>query len=502
MTASNSDATFPQTPHFIGLNQPVGQEVALSALPVEGTLPAEVRGSFYRAIPDPHFPPKFADDNVLSGDGMVSRLSFNADGTADFTMRYVRTARWLAENEAGRARFGRYRNAFTDDADMAGVDRTVANTTPVWHAGRLLMAKEDGRPYRVDPITLDTLGSYDFDGALKSETMTAHVRIDAQTGELFLYGYEADGLASTKIAYAVVDPTGKLVREQWFDAPYCAMMHDFTITEHYALFPIYPTTADIERLRSGGDHWVHDMALDSWLGVMPRYGDVSEMRWFRGPKGVSCYHMMNAFEDADGRIHFDQCLSNVNAFPFIREASGIHMAPHEVQGALTRWTVDFKGESDEVTETIIGPPGDFPLIPAAMQGRPNPYGWMLSMDPQMKGPPLMGGPVYAMFNCLLRLDFVHGSPQAGHVVDALPLPVGWSFNEPVHVPSATPGHLGWIVAIVDHQTGDNTYEHAAWVLNAGDLAAGPVAKVAIPTRLRPQVHGWWVPQAQLDAAVA
>jgi hypothetical protein len=40
---------------------------------------------------------------------------------------------------------------------MAGVDRTVANTTPVWHAGRLLMTKEDGRP--IDrPITLETRG--------------------------------------------------------------------------------------------------------------------------------------------------------------------------------------------------------------------------------------------------------------------------------------------------------------------------------------------------------
>jgi carotenoid cleavage dioxygenase len=139
---------FPETAHFTGLNQPVGQEVSFTGLAVEGTLPAEVRGSFYRAVPDPHFAPKFEDDNVLSGDGMISRVSFNHDGTVDYAIRYVRTARWNAENEAGHARFGRYRNPFTDDADMAGVDRTVANTTPVWHAGRLLMTKEDGAPIK------------------------------------------------------------------------------------------------------------------------------------------------------------------------------------------------------------------------------------------------------------------------------------------------------------------------------------------------------------------
>jgi len=491
-------AHFPQTPHFVGLNQPVGQEVQLTGLPIEGSLPPEIHGSFYRALPDPAYPPKFADDNVLSGDGMISRLSFNADGTADFALKYVHTARYLAEAEKGRARFGRYRNVFTDDADVRGIDRTVANTTPIWHAGRLLMTKEDGRPYRVDPITLATLGSYDFGGKLKSQTCTAHARIDAQTGEMFLFGYEADGPASTKVAYFIADAQGNLIREQGFDAPYCAMMHDFAITQNYALFPIYPTTCSLERLKAGGDHWVHEPDTDSWLGIMPRYGDVSEMRWFKGPKGVSAYHFMNAHEDASGVIHFDQCLSNTNAFPFIREASGIHMAPWDVQGALTRWSIDPAAADAQILQTIIGPPGDFPIIPAALQGQPNSYGWMLSMDPQMKGPPVAAGPVGAMFNTILRLNFAHGAPQAGHVVDAFALPVGWCFNEPVHVPA--PNSLGYLITITDHQTGENSFEHSAWIFDAGALGKGPIAKLPIPTRLRPQVHGWWVPQAELDAA--
>ena len=38
--------------------------------------------------------------------------------------------------------------------------------------------------------------------------MTAHVRIDPQTGELFFFGYEADGLASTKVSYCIADKLG------------------------------------------------------------------------------------------------------------------------------------------------------------------------------------------------------------------------------------------------------------------------------------------------------
>jgi carotenoid cleavage dioxygenase-like enzyme len=485
---------FPQTPDYTGLNRPLGCEYDLSDLKVDGAIPVEVEGSFFRAVPDPSYPPFMEDGGaILSGDGMISAIRF-AGGKASASMRYVQTVRHQAEAAAGEAVFGKYRNPFTDKPAAVGLDRTVANTTPIWHAGRLLLAKEDGRPYRVDPKTLETLGSYDFGGKLKSQTSTAHARIDPETGELFMFGYEADGLASTKISYFIVDKAGQLIREQWFDAPYCAMMHDFAITQNYVLFPVYPTTADLDRLKAGGDHWVHHMELESWVGVMPRYGDVSELRWFKAPKGVFCYHMMNAHEDAAGLIQFDQCLANVNAFPFIQRASGLNIPPWDAGGRLARWTIDLKNQSPDVVETTIGPPGDFPVIPAKRQGRPYDYAWMLTMNPQMQGPPVSGGPVGAMFNMLMRLDFTGKPPQA------LALPPAHCIHEPVHVPGAQAGHEGWLIAVVDRQTGPEDFEHECWIIAAGNVSAGPVAKIHIPQRLRPQIHGWWVGSAQLDAA--
>ena len=361
---------FPESLEYTGLNTPIGEEYEIDSLAVEGRIPAEVEGAFFRAVPDPAFPPFIEDGGaVLSGDGMVSAVRF-AGGKVGFAIRYVQTARHKAEVAAGRALFGKYRNPYTDQPEAKGLDRTVANTTPVWHAGRLLMTKEDGRPYRVDPRTLETLGRHDFGGKLRSETMTAHVRIDPETGEMFFFGYEADGLASTKVAYCIADKQGNLVREQWFDAPYCALMHDFVITERYALFPVYPTTCDADRVKAGGDHWVHEMDRDSWVGVMPRYGDVSEMRWFRGPKGVSCFHMMNAFEDGGGRIQFDQCLSSVNAFPFIQRASGLNVPPAEAGGRLARWTIDLGTAAMPSPRRSIGPPGDFPRDSCRAPGAP------------------------------------------------------------------------------------------------------------------------------------
>ena len=477
---------FPETLEYTGLNTPVREEYQIESLAVEGELPPELEGVFFRAVPDPAFPPFIEDGGaILSGDGMVSAIRF-ASGQVSCGMRYVQTDRHRAEVAAGRALFGRYRNPFTDRPEAQGIDRTVANTTPIWHAGRLLMCKEDGRPYRVDPHTLETIGSHDFGGKLRSQTVSAHARIDPDSGEMFSFGYEADGLASTKVSYFIVDRDGELQREQWFDVPYCALMHDFAITEHYALFPVYPTTCDAERLRAGGDHWVHEMDRESWLGVMPRHGSVKQMRWFRGPRGVSCFHILNAFEDGAGRIHMDQCLADVNLFPFIQRASGLQVSPQQANARLARWTVDPGSGADTITESVIGPPGDLPVLPARFQGRAQSHAWMLTMNPQRQGPPLPGGPVGAMFDVLMRLDFT-GGPS-----NALALGPGECFNEPVHVPAGDPAHGGWLLTVVNRQTGPDQYDNALWVLQADKPSAGPCAKVSIPRRLRPQVHGWWV----------
>jgi carotenoid cleavage dioxygenase len=204
--------------------------------------------------------------------------------------------------------------------------------------------------------------------------------------------------------------------------------------------------------------------------------------------------MMNAFEDAAGRIQFDQCLSNANGLPFIRKASGLNLSQAELGSRLARWTIDLNNGSEEVSETVVGPPGDFPIIPAVAQGRPYTHAWMLTMNPQMQGPPVEGGPAGAMFNLLLRLDFAGGPPQA------FELPPAHCINEPVLVPAKHAMHDGWLLAVVDQQLGPAEFRHAVWIFEAGRLAADPVARISIPHRLRPQVHGWWVSAGELAAA--
>jgi carotenoid cleavage dioxygenase len=462
---------------------------------VEGEIPADVEGAFFRAVPDNAHAPMFDDDIALNHDGMIARFNITG-GAVDFDIRYVETERYLAEKQARKALFGRYRNPFTDDPSVAGVDRTVANTTPVWHAGRLFMTKEDGRGYEVNPHTLATAGKWDYEGKLKSQTFTAHPRVDDGTGELFFFGYEAGGLCDPNVAYCIADKQGNLVKEQWFEQPYLSTIHDFVITEKYAIFPIFPTLADLDRLKAGGAHWAHHQDKPSYVGIMPRYGDVSEMRWIEGPVGVSCFHEVNAYEDGD-LVHIDLCLTNSNAFPFMREAGGVHIDQRELQGALTRWTIDMGKPDLAITERPIGPPGDLCRLADADQGRAYNRAWYLSMNPQAKGPPMLGGPVGANFNCLLRIE-----PGNGRIT-MMEVPPGAAISEPAHIASATPGHGGWLVMVIDIPNSPNPADYSSelWVVEADAVENGPVARVKTGLPLRSQVHGTWVSRARMDASV-
>ncbi|MGN5373574.1 carotenoid oxygenase family protein [Sphingomonas hankookensis] len=479
---------YPDTVHFRGLNTPTGIEASAHDLRVEGTIPAEIDGAFFRAVPDPAFPPIRQDDVILSADGMINKIEFRG-GRVSYAIRYVHTERFLAERRAGRALFGRYRNPFTNDPAAAGVDGTVANTTPVWHAGRLFMTKEDGRAYQIDPHTLDTVGKWDWDGAFRSQTMTAHPRVDPRTGEMFFFGYEADGLCSSKIAYCIADADGALVSEQWFDAPYCSFMHDFGLTDEHVVFMVFPTTADLDRLKAGGPHWLHEQERESWIGIMPRHGDVSELTWFKGPAGVHAYHVMNAF--TEGRlVHLDMCLANTNLIPFIVEDPGLEVP---LDGGLTRWTMNLDDPEAGISERRFGPFGEMPLTVRVDQGRAYRHGWYLTVDPS-KGKPLHNGPAGIAFNCILRVNLGNGGIEGYSIGPDL------AINEPVHIPSATGGHEGWLMAVVDHEFAAGRYDQQVWIWEAGDLEKGPVAKVHLPVTTREQVHGGWVSRRDLDAA--
>lgn len=284
-----SQVRFPKTNVFRGMNTPSRFEGDVFDLEFTGTIPTDINGTFYRVQPDHRFPPLFEDDIHFNGDGSVTAIRI-ANGHADFKQRYVHTERYKLETAARKSLFGRYRNPWTDNESVKGVIRTASNTNITFWRGMLLASKEDGPPYAMDPVTLETLGRYDFEGQILSPTFTAHPKFDPDTGEMVCFAYEAGGDGSdgsVDVAVWTIDgKTGKKTDECWYKAPFSGMIHDAGLSKNYVVFPLTPLKVSMERVKQGGNKFAWDPNEDQWYGLVPRKSTGSDgIIWFRADNG-------------------------------------------------------------------------------------------------------------------------------------------------------------------------------------------------------------------------
>ncbi|MGV3592200.1 MAG: carotenoid oxygenase family protein, partial [Gammaproteobacteria bacterium] len=96
---------FPQSMDYAGHNEPMRVECDIYDLVIEGEVPKEINGVWYRSVPDPQYPPLHGDDVFISGDGMVNALVFE-NGHVDYKLRYVMSERLKADRAARRSLFG------------------------------------------------------------------------------------------------------------------------------------------------------------------------------------------------------------------------------------------------------------------------------------------------------------------------------------------------------------------------------------------------------------
>ena len=475
LLAEQAARLFPKSPAFSEANRPARVECDIYDLEIEGTVPVNMRGTWCRLGPDTQYPPFIEDDIFINGDGFVTAFHFE-NGHVDLKSRYVRTERFLAERQARRALFGRYRNAFTDEPRVAGMSRSSANTTPIWHGGRLLCLKEDGRPVELDPRTLETKGEFSWGGKLRSKTVTAHPKIDPHTGELIFFGYEADGDFSSDIAYCVADKNGQLVREEWFRPPYVSMMHDFAVTKDFVIFPVFPTTTDADRLRAGGSHWAFDESRETLIGIMPRNGSARDLRWFRRPSCFA-YHIINAY-NTGGTIYLDLALSQRNGFPFIPNVDGSPVDLRKTTPFPTRWTFDMNGSSDAFEESALSSPGELPRVDDRLVANDYRYSWLLTFSPPDK-------PGQRAAANLGRLDVKDRKLESWRD------PAGGSFQEPQFVAKDSAVETGYLLSVVDYPSeGRGELQ----IFDAERLGDGPMARVHIPLHFRSSIHTTWIPE--------
>jgi len=368
MSATNPFLNFPYGP--------IQMECEARDLIVEGEVPAELNGSFYRAGPNQRFKPR-GEYHLFQGDGMVHAFHIH-DGQVDYRNRWVRTAKWKLEDRAGRALINPM-NPFDCDPDYTDFVFTdkdgTANTALVFHGGRMMVMEEGHPPFEIDPMTLDSIGSWNFRGKLNT-AMTAHPKIDPDTGEMVFFAYMATGPFAADVALHKVNAEGILTESHIIPTPYSSMVHDFIITENYIMFPVMPITGSLERAMEGGPPFAWEPEKGVHLGIMPRHGGTADdIRWI--PMDICfAFHFMNGF-DKDGVISIDACqFEHAPLFPTADgESSGKSAA------RLHRWTIDMNADSPRAESVQLDEhESEFPQCDPRYVGHAYRHGWYASTD--------------------------------------------------------------------------------------------------------------------------
>ena len=486
--------SFRDDPYHTGLFAPLRFEADIHDCEVEGRIPDELDGSFYRTCIDRRYPQRLPNDIPYNADGMVDLFRFRK-GHVDFRTRYIRTPRYVVERAARRALFGVYRNRYTNDPSVAGVSMNTGNTTPLVHAGKLYCLKESSPPMRVDPHSLKTLGEYDFQGRLQARTFTAHPKVDPVSGEMIGFSYEAKGDLTDDLAVQFFDAQGGLTRQVWLKAPLVSMMHDFAITQEHVILPTTAMVTSLERLKQGLNHWAYDRSVPAWVGILPRDGEAKDVRWFKGPHDrAMLIHATNARTEGNkvildapaARGNFNPQFPNLDSSAFDEEAR---------RNTIRRWTFDLSKTGDDAwQEEILFPqlkPTSFSRMDDRYLTLPFRYSFNLLSDPTFPFDESRGGNLRGRIaNAWYRFDHRSMSVERFFAGDT------HSLHEPQFVPrrpDAAEGD-GFLIGVAD----DYAERKSELVIaDAQRLTEGPLARVKLPFRLHMQVHGCWASSGDL-----
>jgi len=461
---------FPNHPNLVGGFAPIQMECDAPDLIVEGEVPRDLNGTFYRNGPNPQFAPR-GHHHWFGGDGMVHAFALH-EGRVSYRNRWARTVKWKLEHEAGEALFAAFNPMDSDERVRFMPTDGIANTNIVWHGGKLLALEEGHAPFEMDPNTLESIGAWTFDGKLVGP-MTAHPKMDPETGEMVFFGYNAAGAISPDMSFHVVDRNGKLTRSETFTAPYAAMVHDFMVTRDHVIFPIMPLTGSMERAMQGAPVYAWEPELGTQIGIMPRNGTVKDLRWFKGDPAY-VFHPMNAHTDGD-TVVCDVC--EFEEAPLFPRPDGTPGDPSKAVPRLTRWTFDLSRNSDDYkVERLNDMACEFPRLDERRTGLSYRYGYFAcDTNPQFK----IGG-----FNGIGRIDHRSGK------VDVYDVGAGCATNEPIFVPRANDAAEGDGYLLANVYSEARKASHLV-VLDAQNVSAGPLATAYLDHRVPFGFHGNW-----------
>ncbi|KAL5543570.1 hypothetical protein UlMin_007354 [Ulmus minor] len=498
------DSSQPQ--HYLSGNfAPARDETPPTVdLPVIGFLPECLDGEFVRVGPNHKFAP-VAGCHWFDGDGMVHGIRIK-DGKATYVSRYVRTSRLKQEEYFGASKFMKFGdlkgffgllmvNMQMLRAKLKVLDVSygtgTANTALVYHHGKLLALSEADKPYVLKVLEdgdLQTLGMLDYDKRL-SHSFTAHPKVDPVTGEMFTFGYAH---TPPYITYRVISKDGFMHDPVPITISDPIMMHDFAITENYAIFmdlPLYFRPK--EMVKDNKLIFTFDATKKARFGVLPRYAkDDLLIKWFELPN-CFIFHNANAWEEEDEVVLITSRLEN----PDLDMVSGkVKEKLGNFSNEMYEMRFNMKtglATQKKLSETAV----DFPRVNESYTGRKQRYVYGTRLDDSI-----------AKVTGIVKFD-LHAEPESGkkfievggNVAGLYDLGPGRFGSEAIYVPKV-PGVTseeddGYLIFFVHDE---NTGKSAVHVIDAKTMSPDPVAVVDLPHRVPYGFHALFVTEEQLQ----
>ena len=443
-----------QTPwHLRGNWAPVQTELTADNLSVEGSIPPQLEGVYIRTGPNPK---SGYSPHWFMGDGMVHGVRLSQGKAEWYRNRFVQTPN-ITKTVTGAT------------PDLGDLSNGSGNTHVVTHAGKILCLEEGHWPWKIDG-ELNTIGFENYGGSLTT-SMTAHPKICPETGELLAFSYF--NFEPPYLTYLRISPDGELLQSEGIDIPNMVMMHDFNVTRNHVIFMDLPLVLDLSLLETGVPFGFNPSA-GARLGVMPREGSNTDIRWFEIDP---CYvfHPVNAYENGNKIIIY------VSRQP---EAFSSSSDDYAEVGRLWRWVIDL--ESGTVREEQVDDrPGDFGRVADSVIGLNANYGYLMAMA----GEGNSEEPVYG--SALWKYDLQSGKCWEHH------LGQGVRGGEPVFAadPESNGEDEGWIITIVHSETSGSS---KMIIVDAQDFESEAIATIHLPQRVPYGAHGSWIPDTSLS----
>lgn len=442
----------------------LGREHGWEPLRVEGTVPADLRGTLYR-----NGPAVFGPDTAhwFDGPGALTAVRLDA-GRAESAARLAGAP--TAPREGAYARpasiLNRVRTLFG-----GGGYANLANINVLSWQQHLFALFEGAPATEVDPETLARIGPCDFGGAMP--TSQAHAHRVPSLATTFSIGLRT-GRKSFVDVYALPD-VGPVRRLASIEVPGLGEIHDFFVTERAVVLVLPPLWGSVVDLMWTGSferslRWQPEQGTE--VVVIPLADPEHPTRFRTEP--FFWYHGANAWDEADGTIGIEWI--RYPDFGVSRWLDDLHRGTVDRGPGAELWRGRIDPRAGRLdAERVFDGTVEFPWVADARVGRRHRFTWMAAHGTAARSA--------GWFDRIVRRD-----TETGDVRSIDPGP-GRAVGEPILVSRGTDEQDGWVLSMIREADAAHL---GIW--NARTPEDGPVARLWFDGPQPHSLHGAWVPR--------